>query len=540
LRRVSFTLARSAACAWLVSGCVAPGHGGSPTVPVDDDAYDRARRLDAAGLVQSAVIGSRTLGRKEIARSIVEAQSNLALLGPGLGESFDHLYEAYLPEILADAAGLDYLGPQSSLRMDTLDVSFIFSEGAVKPPDPAAGGHVPQDDASGFNYYGRVDTGPGVRLTPRAYWRLGRRALVTLRPEFTGMTDNAPEKEVSLLEANVRLFSGSWEIEFGRDSLWWGPGRHGSLLLSNNAPPFSYMWKLGTHEPVLLPGMLNRWLGPTSFTVFGARLDDRPGSSPWLGGMRLEFRVRPNWTFALSRTAIMGGEVSGLVDTSLLWDVFIGKDENLPEGPGDQKAGGELRYRNADLWQPFEVYAEIQGEDQANFKPSRTAFLAGLYLPRFGRSGLLGTQFDFLVEYASTYVAGQPDYWYTHYQFDFDRDGRTFPAYTYNGFWMGHHMGTNADDVYVKLGFTPGRGARPDRAGGKRLEAAFDRERHHVSRPTAEIETKDEWTFRFLWEYRTMRTLSVATRFQEWRNFGDTPGEVERTSWVECRLTYRF
>lgn len=515
------------------------------TVPVDDRAYDIVRRLEAAGLVQSSVIGSRPLGRKEIARSIFDAQSRLELLGPGLGESFDILYENYLPEILAGEVGLSYIGPDFDLRWDTVDYSIIFSEGAIRPVSSLR--YAPQPDVSGFNYYGRVDTGLGARVTPRAFWKLGRYALVTLRPEFTVMFDNPAEKEVTLLEGNVRLFAGSLEFEVGTDSLWWGPGRHGSILLSNNAPPFRHMWKLGTHEPVLLPGFLNRWLGPTSFTVFGARLDDRPGLDPWLGGMRLEFRIRPNWTLGLSRTAIMGGNrpgspYAGPTDLGLIWDILIAKDENAPGGgPGDQKAGVDLRYRNARLRQPFEVYLEVQGEDQADYKPSRPAYLAGLYLPSFGSS----TMFDLLVEYANTHVPGNEDYWYTHTPaFDFDRGGKRFPAYTYDGFWMGHHMGTDADDFFMKLGFTPPRRARRGRAGARRFEVAFDRERHHLTGVTADhpggVETKDEWMFRFLWDYAAARTLSLTTRFQEWRNFDDTPGRVERTSWVELKLTVRY
>lgn len=532
LRRDIPVLAAAAACVWLLSSCAAPGHGGSPTVLIEDRAYDIIRRLDAAGLVQSSVIGSRTLGRKEIARCVLDAQRRLELLGPGLGEAFDTLYDIYLPEILAGHVGLDHIGAEHEFRIERLDWSFVHTDGPVSPAGPA--GYAPPEDVSGFNDYGRVDTGSGLRITPRAHWRLGRRALLTLRPEFTIMTDNPPENEIALLEGNLRLFAGSLELELGTDSLWWGPGRHGSLLVSNNAPPFKYMWKLGTHEPVLMPGWLSK-LGPTSFTVFGARLDDRPGRDPWLGGMRLEFRIRPSLTLGLSRTAIMGGEHSGPTDLGLVWDVLIAKDENAPGGgPGDQKAGIDVRYRNARFRQPFEVYFEFEGEDQANWKPSRPAYLAGLYLPSIGGSTML----DLLVEYATTHVPGHEDYYYTHTAFDFERGGETFPAYTYDGFWMGHHMGTDADDLFVKLGFTAGR------AGAGRFEIAYDRERRHLSGVTAQhpagVETKDEWIFRFLWDYAAKRTLSLTTRFQKWRNFDDTPGEVRHASRVEIKLTFRY
>ncbi len=54
------------------------------------------------------------------------------------------------------------------------------------------------------------------------------------------------------------------------------------------------------------------------------------------------------------------------------------------------------------------------------------------------------------------------------------------------------------------------------------------------------VETKDEWMFRFLWDYAAAKTLSLTTRFQEWRNFDDTPGRVEHTSWAELKFTFRY
>jgi hypothetical protein len=47
-------------------------------------------------------------------------------------------------------------------------------------------------------------------------------------------------------DTNLRLHRGyakinifNFEIQVGRDSLWWGPGYHGAMLMSNNAIPLT-------------------------------------------------------------------------------------------------------------------------------------------------------------------------------------------------------------------------------------------------------------------------------------------------------------
>ena len=44
---------------------------------------------------------------------------------------------------------------------------------------------------------------------------------------------------VQLHKGYAKLNIGNFEVEVGRDSLWWGPGYHAALLMSNNAPPWT-------------------------------------------------------------------------------------------------------------------------------------------------------------------------------------------------------------------------------------------------------------------------------------------------------------
>ncbi len=98
------------------------------------------------------------------------------------------------------------------------------------------------------------------------------------------------------------------DLTVGKDSQWWGPGYHGSLLLSNNAEPFT-MVRLENPEPVLLPWIL-KYLGPFRWTFFVTRLehDRRDVPEPYLWGMRIDFKPHPYVEIGLQRTAMLGGD----------------------------------------------------------------------------------------------------------------------------------------------------------------------------------------------------------------------------------------
>src|SRR4029079_6332013 len=60
------------------------------------------------------------------------------------------------------------------------------------------------------------------------------------------------DQYVYLREASLKLTFWNVALEFGRGSQWWGPGYHGSLLLTDHAFPLD-MIKLGSDEPSRMP-----------------------------------------------------------------------------------------------------------------------------------------------------------------------------------------------------------------------------------------------------------------------------------------------
>jgi hypothetical protein len=157
--------------------------------------------------------------------------------------------------------------------------------------------------------------------------------------------------------------------------------------------------------------------------------------------------------------------------------VLRGKGENDPNiEAGDQRAGGDIKFTIPFNTQPFHVYAEAEGEDEAGGLTYKWAYLTGIYLPRI----LTLERLSLRAEYATTHVKGAPNVWYTHGVYGQD-------AYTYKGRVIGHHMGTDSEDLFLELTYLI-----PERDG--RLSILYDIERHGLSGPSKE--RKDEISLR--------------------------------------------
>ncbi len=66
-------------------------------------------------------------------------------------------------------------------------------------------------------------------------------------------------------QSSIRLSTGAVSIGLSTENLWWGPGRHSSLLMSNNAPGFLHGF-LSSKKP------LNTPIGSFEWQLIGAKL----------------------------------------------------------------------------------------------------------------------------------------------------------------------------------------------------------------------------------------------------------------------------
>jgi hypothetical protein len=235
-------------------------------------------------------------------------------------------------------------------------------------------------------------------------------------------------------------------LQIGKIATWYGPGRLGALILTNNAQSYPGI-RFHNPVPIAVPGLFS-FLGNAQYDLFLARLEsDRPIPNPLLFGMRLAARPSRFLELGVSRSMIYGGEGrdSGL---SAWWDAFKGENTNDPSDKGlvNQIAGFDVTLTLPFSFQPIQAYLEIAGEDGAHLlgtfiqAPSKIAYVTGVFLPTlFGNAA-----HDLRVEWARNHWRGNGPVWYRH-----SVSGEGY-AHFYRGRVLGHPMGNDAQSLSVQ------------------------------------------------------------------------------------------
>jgi len=243
-------------------------------------------------------------------------------------------------------------------------------------------------------------------------------------------------------ETSVEFGHKYISLQAGKITTWYGPGRRGSLIFTNNAEPYPGV-RLHNPVPIPIPGFFS-FLGSVGYDLFFAQMEeDRPIPKSKLSGMRLAARPSRYLEVGLSRAMHYGGEgqSNGL---SAWWDAFKGNHENDPGSQGNQIAGFDVELTLPFRAQPVQLYLEMAGEDQAQGillpTPSKWAYLGGVFFP-----AILGNpDFDLRFEYADNHSGGNGPYWYTH-----DASNGAY-AHFYKGQVLGHPMSTDARDLWIQ------------------------------------------------------------------------------------------
>ncbi|MBI3359163.1 MAG: hypothetical protein HY037_06270, partial [Nitrospirae bacterium] len=260
---------------------------------------------------------------------------------------------------------------------------------------------------------------------------LGEKGTLTLEPVF-----NSDDNEIFLRRGFGHLVLSNTFLEVGRNSLWFGPGRHGALIMSNNGFPFD-MVRLGSETPFLLPGFLAR-IGLLEAELFLTQLEEnRKFPRPNLIGLRFQAHPSDRFTIGLYRVTLFGGDGRPSVTASDFLKILFGKPNQPGELEVNELAGVDLSFltplEKILPGHQLELYLEYAGEDEAGYLPSRGGTLYGLEWKDARR--------QFIIEYANNHVSGHPNFWYNH---------AIYP-YTYRGNIIGHHMGSDAEDLYIRL-----------------------------------------------------------------------------------------
>jgi hypothetical protein len=427
-------------------------NAGTPYVPLDSWVYPAIDRLIALGYIHSAFQDVRPLTRLECAVLAQEAGESIADGGSPLGEA-DRLQTALQNEFQSEYSVLSGEGKEQSVRVESVYSNVTVISG--KPlNDSYHFGQTIIDDfgrpyQKGFNTYdgfsGYATTGPFAvymrgefQSAPAApaYPLAAREAIATADDNpVQPATPVAAADQFRLLDTYVAANVDGWDFSVGKQSLWWGRGVGGALIMSDNAEPI-YMFRMRPMEAVVLPWIL-RWLGPMKGDFFFGKLsgNDYP-PRPLIHGLKLTAKTTRYLEASLLATTEFGGVGRPLTIDAVLRSFFSTKSSDAyspSNSPGKRTIGADFSYAFPHLRDVLQFYANglLPEDNPTNVDNSksplyiwqRLAIRTGIYLPRLPRLPKL----DFRAESAYTdpptarSVGGQYIYFNDFYR-DLDTD----------------------------------------------------------------------------------------------------------------------
>jgi len=189
-----------------------------------------------------------------------------------------------------------------------------------------------------------------------------------------------------LLDTYVGVNLDGWQLTFGKQSLWWGPGEGGALLFSDNAEPI-YMFRASRITPFTLPWIF-RWLGPMKWDVFFGKLSGNAfPPRPVIHGEKISFKPTENLELGFSRTVELGG-IGRPLTLASIWNSYVSvtssPNETPANDPGKRTGGFEFSYRVPFVRNWLTVYADSLADDDPSplAAPRRAGINLGIYMPR--------------------------------------------------------------------------------------------------------------------------------------------------------------
>lgn len=419
-------------CAPSVHAAAPPVHQVSPNVPLDSYMYDYIEKLDGLGYLSDMQTGSKPYTRLQMAQWCKQIEAAIAK---------DKSVPAYAKTMLSKLNGdlkpeLSLLAGESvkkGIALKELSLETIYYDGGSVEQSPTTKSTYQPLNINNNGYkYGQ--DGNAV-MTARLEGYLSPHTVISVTPRFS--YDRTYDGDASFESGYLKTHIGNIAIQAGKDSLWWGQGQQGSLLLTNNATPVTSI-KFSNIEPRQMPKPL-AFLGKGNLSVVYSILEtDREISYPSFLGIRKDFTPSKNFTFAVARTSMLGGK-GHMLSSGDYWDFLTGKNaDTAGSDKWNSIAGFDFRWR-VPKWNGAQIYGELYGEDQATGlgiipSPSKNAHTIGVYIPRLSANG----NWDALFETAHT-----TNVWYVHSLYT---DG-----YTYKGDILGDAMGSDADRYYAKF-----------------------------------------------------------------------------------------
>jgi len=320
--------------------------------------------------------------------------------------------------------------------------------------------------------------------------------------------------------AYISLPVSKFELLVGRDKIFWGPGYRGALGVSDNSPPFDLILLKGKYwniKGISFAAVLdNMWV---------VREDGyRYLANRYFSGHRLDWQVNDRLEIGISETILYGGEVRNAE-----WQ-YINPVLPLYASQYNMDMDDNFMFTCDFDFIPIagvRAYGEILIDDfqYTNHDPNAIGLLFGFHL-----SDIL--KLDTRAEYARI------NRWtYTHLVAE--------NQYTHFGSAIGHWLSTDADALYVELGYPLNVDARFllnyefQRQGEATVEDRYKGENYkRMPFPTGIVEKKHTAGVRILYEPIQGWQIDMTYRHLILRNEGNVSGRKAHKNEFELRLKY--
>lgn len=446
---------------------------GSPDIPLDSWIYPALERLAALGYVRTAILGLRPWTRLECARLVSEAAERQSDVdGP---PEVQELYDSLRSEFDGEFQSMD--GEQNTHAQ----IESVYARSLGVAGNPLNNEHFGQTI---LNDYGRPYQAGFNGIVGSSGWTTAGPFVIYARGEYRStpsapslspaalnfisnvdtLPPNPPPMPIAaisrfqLLDAYVGMNLANWQFSFGRQSLWWGPGEQGSMLMTNNAAPLNKMFRVSRVSPISL-GFLGdlrmeffigqvagqQFINNAQGGITNRTLQGQYGRSlslqPFVSGGKMSFKFTPNFEISISKTTLYGGPGNPLtLKTFLQSNLAIHVNG---QSLGDGRAALDFTYRIPRLRDWLSFYADSFQEDEISplNRPYKAAFQGGLYLAKFPKIPKL----DLRLEGGTTSPVNFPTCNGCYYS-----NGQYLNGYTNNGVLMGTWLGRAAQGESVQ------------------------------------------------------------------------------------------
>jgi hypothetical protein len=304
-------------------------------------------------------------------------------------------------------------------------------------------------------------------------------------------------KQFRLLDTYVGFTALGNEISIGKQSLWWGTGESGAMIMSDNAEPL-YMLRINRTLPLHIP-LLSKLFGPLRYDNFFGKLSGHNfPADPFIYGDKFSFQPTENLELGFSRTAVFGG----IGHEPLTFDTFLRSFTSLNDvsaaqkhsnrDPGARHGAFDFSYRLPGLRNWVTLYGEslVHDEPSPLAAPRRAATVPGIYISHFPRLNNLDLRVESgYTDIPSVGLAGQQGghflYWESIFHDAYTNKGNLIGSWigrdgkgtqVWSNYWLGNASNIQFSYRNFKLSnqFFSGGGTQNDFSAGARLRVRKD------------------------------------------------------------------